>query len=71
MPVAETATRTVLTLKERPHVPLEAEVLTPDVVAAWPAEPVALVIDHPAYRHEATLGDRTKAELLGDLVHGG
>jgi formylmethanofuran dehydrogenase subunit C len=26
-------TRTVLTLKERPHVPLEAEVLTPDVLA--------------------------------------
>jgi formylmethanofuran dehydrogenase subunit C len=26
-------TRTVLTLKEHPHVPLEAEVLTPDVIA--------------------------------------
>lgn len=34
MPVVERATRTVLTLKERPHVPLEAEVLTPDVFAA-------------------------------------
>lgn len=33
MPVAATAIRTVLTLKERPHVPLEAEVLTPDVLA--------------------------------------
>src|SRR3954447_5721041 len=34
MPVAEPITRTVLTLKERPHVPLEAELLTPDVIAA-------------------------------------
>jgi formylmethanofuran dehydrogenase subunit C len=34
MPVAEAATGTVLTLKERPHVPLEAEVLVPDVIAA-------------------------------------
>ena len=34
MPVAEQATKTVLTLKERPHVPLEAEVLVPDVIAA-------------------------------------
>jgi formylmethanofuran dehydrogenase subunit C len=33
MPVAEPATRTVLTVKERPHVPLEAEVLTPDLLA--------------------------------------
>jgi formylmethanofuran dehydrogenase subunit C len=33
MPVVEATTRTVLTLKERPHVPLEAEVLTPDVIA--------------------------------------
>lgn len=33
MPVVEQATRTVLTLKQRPHVPLEAEVLTPDTIA--------------------------------------
>ncbi len=33
MPAVGLATRTVLTLKERPHVPLEAEVLTPDVIA--------------------------------------
>ena len=33
MPVVGPATRTVLTPKERPHVPLEAEVLTPDVIA--------------------------------------
>ena len=33
MPAAELTTRTVLTPKERPHVPLEAEVLSPDVVA--------------------------------------
>jgi formylmethanofuran dehydrogenase subunit C len=33
MPAVELTTRTVLTLKEPPHVPLEAEVLTPDVLA--------------------------------------
>jgi formylmethanofuran dehydrogenase subunit C len=33
MPAAELTVRTILTLKERPHVPLEAEVLTPDVLA--------------------------------------
>jgi formylmethanofuran dehydrogenase subunit C len=33
VPVAEPTARTVLTLKQRPHVPLEAEVLTPDVIA--------------------------------------
>src|SRR5215471_17485574 len=33
MPVVEQTTKTLLTLKERPHVPLEAEVLTPDVIA--------------------------------------
>lgn len=33
MSTVELMTRTVLTLKERPHVPLEAEVLTPDVIA--------------------------------------
>jgi formylmethanofuran dehydrogenase subunit C len=33
MPVAVPATRTVLTLRERPHVPLEAEILVPDVIA--------------------------------------
>jgi formylmethanofuran dehydrogenase subunit C len=33
MPAVERMTRTVLTLKERPHVPLEAETLTPDVIA--------------------------------------
>jgi formylmethanofuran dehydrogenase subunit C len=34
MPVVERTTRTVLTLKERPHVPLEAETLSPDVIAS-------------------------------------
>ncbi|HEY7153532.1 MAG TPA: formylmethanofuran dehydrogenase subunit C [Gemmataceae bacterium] len=34
MPVAEPTTKTILTVKERPHVPLEAEVLTPDAIAA-------------------------------------
>jgi formylmethanofuran dehydrogenase subunit C len=33
MRVVERTTSTILTLKERPHVPLEAEVLTPDVIA--------------------------------------
>ncbi len=33
MPVAAAATKTILTLKQRPHVPLEAEMLTPDVLA--------------------------------------
>jgi formylmethanofuran dehydrogenase subunit C len=33
MPTALLTTRTVLTLKHRPHVPLEAEALTPDVIA--------------------------------------
>jgi formylmethanofuran dehydrogenase subunit C len=34
MPVVEPGLRTVFTLKDRPHVPLEAEVLTPDRIAA-------------------------------------
>src|SRR5262249_23248999 len=34
MPAVELTTRTVLTLKERPHVPLEAEVLPPDAIAS-------------------------------------
>jgi formylmethanofuran dehydrogenase subunit C len=34
MPATALTTRTVLTLKERPHVPLEAEVLTPDRIGA-------------------------------------
>jgi hypothetical protein len=29
--------------------------------------PVALVIDHPEYRHEVVLGDATRAELARDL----
>jgi formylmethanofuran dehydrogenase subunit C len=33
VPVVGPTTRTALTLRERPHVPLEAEVLTPDVIA--------------------------------------
>ncbi len=34
MSTVELMTRTILTLKERPHVPLEAEALTPDVLAS-------------------------------------
>jgi formylmethanofuran dehydrogenase subunit C len=33
VPVAAPTTATVLTLKQAPHIPLEAEVLTPDVIA--------------------------------------
>src|SRR5688572_18678854 len=33
-------TKTILTLKQRPHVPLEAEVLTPDVIAPMSHEAV-------------------------------
>ena len=33
MPAAHVTARTILILKERPHVPLEAEILTPDVIA--------------------------------------
>ena len=33
MPAVELMSKTILTLKERPHVPLEAEILTPDALA--------------------------------------
>ncbi len=33
MPAVEAVTKTVLTVKERPHVPLEAELLSPDRIA--------------------------------------
>jgi hypothetical protein len=46
-------------------------VLGPAEVGAWGAAPIALVIDHPGYRHEATLPAPTREELLGDLVRGG
>jgi hypothetical protein len=41
--------------------------MTPDVVERFATEPVALVIDHPEYRHETALGADTVAELLTDL----
>ena len=41
-----------------------------DVLTAWPLAAVGLVIDHPAYRHEAPLGEPTRAELLADLAGG-
>jgi len=40
-------------------------------IAAWPAAPLSVVIDHPAYRHETVLGEGTRRELLEDLRHGG
>jgi hypothetical protein len=45
---------------------LHAE-FTAEMVEQFATEPVALVIDHPEYRHETTLGADTVAELLTDL----
>lgn len=36
-------------------------------IAAFATEPVALLLDHPEYRHEARLSSETKSELLSDL----
>jgi formylmethanofuran dehydrogenase subunit C len=45
VPAVEVTPKTVLTLKQRPHVPLEAEVLCPDVIAAaGPDGPGALPV---------------------------
>jgi hypothetical protein len=41
--------------------------LPADLVERFAAGPVALVIDHPEYRHETMLGADTVAELLTDL----
>jgi formylmethanofuran dehydrogenase subunit C len=85
MPVAETvtetATRTVLTLKLRPHVPLEAEVLTPDVTAglsheALRALPVILgkrqcrlddyfEVEGPGSEHLELRGDLGRVKWIG------
>jgi hypothetical protein len=40
---------------------------TGELVERFATEPVALVVDHPEYRHETTLGADTVAELLTDL----
>jgi hypothetical protein len=40
---------------------------TAELVERFATEPVALVIDHPEYRHETALGADTVAELLTDL----
>jgi hypothetical protein len=40
---------------------------TAEMVERFATEPVALVVDHPEYRHETTLGADTVAELLTDL----
>jgi hypothetical protein len=45
--------------------------LTPDQVERFAAGPVVLVVDHPEYAHETTLGPDTVAELLRDLREGG
>ena len=41
--------------------------LTPSQVESFAAGPVALAVDHPAYRHETELSDERRAELLTDL----
>lgn len=41
--------------------------LSPAEVEAFAAGPAILAVDHPAYRHEATLSPETAAELLTDL----
>jgi hypothetical protein len=41
--------------------------LTPEQIERFAAGPVVLAIDHPEYRHEATLDADTVAELLSDL----
>jgi hypothetical protein len=40
---------------------------TAEQVEQFATEPVALVVDHPEYRHETALGTDTVAELLTDL----
>jgi hypothetical protein len=40
---------------------------TSEQVEQFATEPVALVVDHPEYRHETTFGADTVAELLTDL----
>jgi formylmethanofuran dehydrogenase subunit C len=55
MPTAELTAKTILTLKEPPHVPLEAEVLSPDVIAALSHEEVRalpIVLGKRQYRLE-------------------
>ena len=41
--------------------------LDDDDIAAVEAGPVSLVVDHPAYAEQVSLGDETVAELLTDL----
>ena len=60
---------TTLTLKERPHVPLEAELLTPDVIAPLTHEevralPVVLGKRQRAQLRVAERGDRVGREQL-------
>ena len=40
---------------------------SPEQIAQFATGPVALVVDHPNYHHEAELGEATRGELLGDL----
>jgi hypothetical protein len=43
---------------------------SPAQIAAFAEGPVRIVLDHPAYREEVELSDRTRNELLGDLQRG-
>lgn len=42
--------------------------LTPEEVAAFPAEPIVLAVEHPAYREATPLTEETRASLLQDLL---
>jgi hypothetical protein len=44
--------------------------LDPGEVEQFAVGPVVVAVDHPAYRHETTLSDEARAELLGDLRPG-
>jgi hypothetical protein len=41
--------------------------LAPQQIEAFAEGPVVLAVTHPAYEHELTLEEGTRAELLGDL----
>jgi hypothetical protein len=45
--------------------------MTAEQVTGFATAAVALVIDHPAYRHETELHEAARAELLSDLRGGG
>ena len=42
--------------------------LTPDQIERFARDPVTVVVDHPAYRHQTVLADETREELVSDLM---